>query len=112
MFKKASNNIRYTAVDIERYHRGLMTEAERHALERAALEDPFLEEALEGYAPLPPGQAARDLASLRERLAERVSPRRRAIAWWQVAAAVLVLGGAGALVYQMGGRKETPVAAN
>lgn len=36
--------------DFERYHSGKMTEAEMHALEKAALDDPFLEDALEGYA--------------------------------------------------------------
>ncbi len=40
----------YTAEDLLRYHRGEMRVAEMHQLERAALEDPFLSDALEGYA--------------------------------------------------------------
>lgn len=103
MFKKESNSIRYTAEDIERYHRGLLSGAERHALERAALEDPLLEEALEGYAGLSPNQAARDLSILRDRLAERVrgsSRRVLAASWWKAAAVLIVLAGAGALAYE------------
>lgn len=118
MFKKESDSKRgagvsprFTALDIERYHRGLMTGEERHALERAALEDPFLEEALEGYASLAPGQAAGDLASLRERLAARVRPHRKQAAWWVAAAAVVVLGGAGIVAYRMSERKEVAVTA-
>ena len=39
----------YSAADIERYYNGLMSASERHALEKAALEDPFLSDAFEGY---------------------------------------------------------------
>lgn len=39
----------YTAEDLMRYARGEMTPAEQHALEMAALDDPFLSDALEGY---------------------------------------------------------------
>ena len=114
MFKKESNNARYTAEDIERYHRGLLSGAERHALERAALEDPLLEEALEGYAGLPPGQAADDLSILRDRLAERVRRSRRLPVgvWWKAAAVLVLLAGAGSLVYERweSGRPSTFVA--
>jgi hypothetical protein len=39
----------YTAADIEKYHRGLLSPAEMNELEKAALDDPFLADALEGY---------------------------------------------------------------
>ncbi|MFL5741253.1 MAG: energy transducer TonB [Flavisolibacter sp.] len=45
-----SKNNSFSASDIERYYSGKMSAAERHALEKAALEDPFLADALEGYA--------------------------------------------------------------
>jgi len=38
------------ASDFERYYKDLMPSSERHALEKAALEDPFLQDALDGYA--------------------------------------------------------------
>ncbi len=45
------NNIKnFTAADIEKYHKGLLSAKERHDLEKAALDDPFLADALEGYA--------------------------------------------------------------
>jgi TonB family protein len=36
--------------DIERYHSGKMSPIEMHQLEKAAMEDPFLADALEGYS--------------------------------------------------------------
>jgi TonB family protein len=39
----------YTAADLLRYATGGMTASEMHAVEKAALEDPFLAEALDGY---------------------------------------------------------------
>lgn len=42
-------HIEYTQADIERYLQGKMTNAEMHAIEKAALQDPFLADAIEGY---------------------------------------------------------------
>ncbi|TDW96550.1 TonB family protein [Dinghuibacter silviterrae] len=113
MFKKESDKTIFTAEDIERYHQGLMTPAERHALEKAALEDPFLEEALEGFAGLPPGQASKDLSILRQRLAARVHRNRGLGVWWRAAAVVVVMAGAGGLAYRYwwAGSPEKRVAA-
>ena len=62
----------YTAADIERYHRGVMSPSEQHELEKASLEDPFLADAIEGY-----GDAgvnvSEDLADLQTRLDSRTS---------------------------------------
>ena len=55
----------FTAADIERYHSGKMTDKERNAIEKAALEDPFLSDALEGY--LLTSTTAADLESLKKR---------------------------------------------
>lgn len=43
----------YTLADIERYLQGKMTAAEMHAMEKAALQDPFLSDAIEGYSKAP-----------------------------------------------------------
>ena len=43
-----SQDHKYTAADFERYHSGKMSAGEMHALEKAAMEDPFLADALEG----------------------------------------------------------------
>lgn len=42
-------NNEFTAQDIERYYSGQMSSIEMHQLEKAAMEDPFLADALEGY---------------------------------------------------------------
>jgi len=50
--------------DIQRYLRGEMTPAEQHALEKAALSDPFLAEALEGLTNLTETELADDLEAI------------------------------------------------
>lgn len=50
--------------DIQRYLRGEMSAAEQHALEKAALSDPFLAEALEGLSNLTEAELTEDLESI------------------------------------------------
>lgn len=50
--------------DIQRYLRGEMSAAEQHALEKAALSDPFLAEALEGLSNLTEAELAEDLETI------------------------------------------------
>ena len=66
-----NNDIIYTAADIEKYHNGLMSSKERHALEKAALDDPFLADALEGYA-TSSINSNNDIDELKKRLAARI----------------------------------------
>ena len=63
---------KFSAAVIEKYHKGLLTAKEMHELEKAALEDPFLADALEGYA-LPDIATATDLQDLKNRLDEKTS---------------------------------------
>lgn len=115
-----SNIPQFTAADIEKYHRGLLSAAEMHALEKAALEDPFLADALDGYAE-PAVQPQTDLADLQARLAKRLEEKdetkvvplggskRQLAPWWKAAAAALLLIGGAALYLQLRGTGETPV---
>jgi TonB family protein len=99
----------FTAADIEQYHKGLLSAKERHALEKAALEDPFLADALEGYATAGVNASA-DIEELKKRLAERVDERkvipintaagRISFPWLRAAAMIVLIAGAGLLVYQ------------
>lgn len=103
----------FTAADIERYHRGLLNAAEMHRMEKAALEDPFLADALEGYE-ISGTQAQADLTDLQKRLEariqesadEKVIPISRAgsrnFPWMRAAAAVILIAGAGWLTYRFG----------
>ena len=93
-----SEHISYSAADIEKYFRKEMPAAEMHALEKAALEDPFLADAMEGYEAKASGQEILpDLADLKARLAERVHRDKKArivgFSWWKAAAVVFVLMG-------------------
>lgn len=85
-------HIKPTAELIRQYLEGTLDDKTMHALEKQALNDPFLAEALEGFAMHRPDQrpALRDLrARLEERVAEK--PRIRRLDYrWLAAAAVLL----------------------
>lgn len=98
----------FTAADIERYHKGLLSARERHALEKAALDDPFLADALEGYA-VAGINAVQDINDLKKRLVEKTQGARvvamksggkTSIPWLRVAALVIIVGGLGLLANQ------------
>ena len=104
----------YTASDIERYHRGEMPPAEMHLLEKAALDDPFLADMLEGYRFT--STAAADLQSLQERLQQRLKKEEQkstAVIWgqWLKAAAIfIVVAGGGWLAIQTLSSKNGDIA--
>lgn len=110
-----NNNIpQFSAVDIEKYHQGKLSPKERHALEKAALDDPFLADALEGYA-VSGVDAVADIADLKTRLAERTTTakviplgtgRRDSFRMLRAAAVIVFIAGAGLLVYQFGFNKK------
>jgi len=60
--------------DIERYRNNQMTDAERHALEKKALADPFLADALEGAETVEAPQFSSDVDSLTKRLTSSRKP--------------------------------------
>ena len=59
----------YNTEDFERYYAGTMPANEMHALEQAALEDPFLADALEGYAHT--STFKNDIVEIKERLKKK-----------------------------------------
>ncbi len=79
--------------DIEKYLRGELTPAEMHALEKRALDDPFLADALEGASQLSQDDFNADLQSLHKALNERVNEKKVISLWGWTAriAAGLVL---------------------
>ena len=107
----------YTAKDFERYHNGTMSDKERHALEKAALEDAFLSDALDGYAFT--STPKEDIDDLKERLAKRtkqrapvVSMRTESYKWLSVAAILVVVSGAGLFFYLNQSQKENVLVAD
>lgn len=107
--QKENNHISFTADDIRKYHEGKLTPAEMHALEKAALEDPFLADALEGYAVESVSLPA-DTDELKRRLAERLEDKKviplaapsKSFGWLRAAAMIVAVAGAGLLVYKLG----------
>ncbi len=102
-----SNDNLFSSEDIQRYHQGEMTPQERHALEKAALDDPFLADALEGYVYAT--TSAEDLAYLNQKINQKIvagkvvpiSEKEPNTSWMRIAALFLVLAGAGWVVYQL-----------
>lgn len=100
------NIINYTAADIQKYWNGNLSAVEMHAMEKAAMDDPFLADALEGYKNVNVGDGGID--SLKDRLDKRVGAfvpvlnlKRKRFTWVRVAAAIIIIIGAGLLVQQL-----------
>src|SRR6478736_9827875 len=67
----------YSARDIQQYLEGKLSPAEMHALEKAALDDPFLADAIEGYTVVNTEQQNDDLHSLRLDLEKRINKQQK-----------------------------------
>lgn len=109
----------FSANDIQRYHAGEMSPQEMHAVEKAALEDAFLSDAIEGYVHTT--KATEDLEDIKKRLFEKetqtrvipvVAKKRSIYSAFKVAAIVLFLAGAGWVVNQYSLQTKNIVAKN
>lgn len=95
----------YTAEEIEQYFRGKLNAQQMYEMEKAALDDPFLAEAMEGYEGMKDKEWKKQLVAVRKQVAEveseaKVIPMHRSTGrWWKAAAAVLILGCGGLLTY-------------
>ncbi len=96
-----NNHREYSAGDFERYYSGKMPEMEMHALEKAALQDPFLADALEGYQYTQ--TPYEDVEDLKKRLSADKKKGRLFFlqnpAWFKVAAFIILFAGAGYFIY-------------
>ena len=95
-----NNANRYNAADIEAYWQGRLDARTMHAMERAALDDPFLADAMEGYKlqwDTEQKSATPHLQELQAQLQQRITApeKKNRIAWWKpaMAASILVIGG-------------------
>jgi hypothetical protein len=88
---------KYTAEDIRLYLEGKLLPSQMHALEKAALNDPFLADALEGMEHLNDQQKfSADVQELNARLHERVKNKERKLIsadniWWKAAAILFII---------------------
>ncbi len=118
MSDKNNDNNLYNAAAIQRYLNGQMSDSEMHALELAALEDPFLADAIEGYKETLSHNGmdtSADLEDLRRRLTIRVesTQKNKIIALykssgWKVAAMILVIAGAVSMIYYLTNTRSLP----
>ncbi|NML35981.1 hypothetical protein HHL17_02115 [Chitinophaga sp. G-6-1-13] len=90
--KHAHNKPAVSAELIRQYLAGELDDKAMHDLERQALDDPFLADALEGYALYAPDQQAHQ-EDLMARLTERVAPRKAVVRplYPRIAAAAAIL---------------------
>lgn len=104
---------KWEVADFERYHSGKMTEAERHALEKAALDDPFLEDALDGYAYTQTPLA--DIAAIKEKIWPGEEYIKTPVVWYRqkailqvfkAAAVLIIFAGFGWLIYTNNSSKK------
>jgi hypothetical protein len=95
-----STHINYSFEDIQRYLQNKMSAAEMHALEKAALQDPFLSDAIEGYRETSSTTAQQHLneinASLQEEKQDsKIIPLKKNNQWLRIAAIIILLAGVG-----------------
>jgi TonB family protein len=78
--------------DIEKYLRGELSPADMHALEKRALDDPFLADALEGVQQVSSDELATDLSLLQASLTKRVQKQKNGWVWpMRIAAGLLLI---------------------
>ncbi|MCO5240377.1 MAG: carboxypeptidase-like regulatory domain-containing protein [Chitinophagaceae bacterium] len=103
MPEKDKHNKTYSVADIQRYLDRQMSAQERYALEKAALEDPFLAEAIEGYLQHPSSTRLADIEELEKRIQKKAKGKgtllRSIKIAWSAAAAFLIISGAAVTWY-------------
>ncbi len=98
-------NIIYTAWDIEQYLAGKLPASKMHEMEKAALDDPFLTEAMQGFEGMQNKDWKSQLAVARKQITEnglmaKVVPLQSSAGkWWKIAAAVVIIGGGSVLTF-------------
>lgn len=110
MFEK-ENHINYTAEDIQQYLSGKLTPLQMNAMEKAALNDPFLAEAIEGYEGIQHEDWKKQLANLKEGFSQqnttaKVIAMPKRTNWFKYAAAVLLIGGTAAISFWLTNKKD------
>lgn len=103
--KGENKKIIYTAKDIELYLSGRLSATQMHAMEKAALDDPLLAEAIDGYEGMKSRQWDDELAALRKEIADKGSVakiiplHKSKNNWRKLAAAIFIIGAGTVLTY-------------
>src|SRR5215831_3785985 len=94
-----NTHINYSAEDIERYLNGKMSAKEMHDVEKAALQNPFLADAIEGYSNLSFEESKKHLNEINAALQTQKEETKviplitRNFYWWRVAAIIILIVG-------------------
>lgn len=109
------NRKKYNAIDFARYHSGEMSPDEMHDLEKAALHDPFLADALDGYAYTE--NAEKELGEIKMHLDEKRKQQhvfpffsRSLQSWWKIAAMFIIIAGGAYFFFFLNSQKDRSVA--
>src|SRR6478735_8959977 len=112
-----SSHINYSFEDIQRYLQGKMSATEMHDIEKAALQDPFLADAIEGFDEADFTTAKQHLKEINaglfaEKKKSKVVPFNKTTQWLNVAAIIIVLAGVGAVTsyFVISSNKQTAIA--
>ncbi len=98
-------HINYSLADIERYLQGKMSSTEMYAMEKAALHDEFLADAIEGYSTASVTQSLQHLQQVREELLGKKEPAKVVPIiptknnWFKIAASVIAVLGVGIIAW-------------
>lgn len=107
MPEESKNKRKYGVAEIESYYNGKLTPQEMHELEKAALEDSFLADAMEGYTHTSTPGA--DVTNLKSRFQERqknkglvisIDKKKSIFNLFKVAALFLLIAGTGWIIYE------------
>jgi TonB family protein len=93
--------------DIDKYLKGQLTPAQMNALEKKALDDPFLADALQGIGTLEAGQLHSDIQDLQGKLARKMHSGTATWVWTaRIAAGLLILAVSTFLIFFISNRQE------
>lgn len=108
------NHINYTAADIQQYVQGKLSPQQMHAMEKAALDDPFLADAIEGMQealqehgePAVSDQLQQFRNQVQTRTGKTGKGRVIAFRWWQAAAAATIVIVGALWIYNFSSNKD------
>lgn len=99
----SNTHINYSVEDIERYLQGKMSAKEMHDMEKAALQDAFLADAIEGYSNASFDESHKHLNEITAALQAQKEETKvvplpsKSFYWWKIAAMIILVVGVGAL---------------
>lgn len=106
-------HINYTAKNIQDYFAGRLNADAMYAMEKAALDDPFLAEAMEGYELMQADEAREQLVFLKEKFnpapAAKVIPieNKKTFSFWKIAATIAIIIGGLSITYLLTNQNPT-----